>query len=310
MVSLRSSLTIDLYYCLVYVTLYFCFHSTLTSNKILNKRDILRSEIARVYDCNFYQHSVHNNTLFTENILWGKKFHVIFLILSNLHWFVVLTILHLLCFNTILRKSIPNPKIYGNPGHFKRLGTSCSQWYLIFYNEKMKAKSSSLSFKWRTPSAYRRKGGGKKISRAMKNQDREIVLSTLSVASWGAHTQGSPQGTLQQEPHVKIKIFFGETLTISWKMPTFLEYFRPFSCTQVLTCSQLHLASLTSTAQQRTKMVGKSLDVLTKRVLIEKHISGIMNENTGGPQPPLCRRPCVGPTFRSIGRILKANCFS
>jgi len=44
--------------------------------------------------------------------------------------------------------------------------------------------------------------------------------------------------TLHQEPHVKMKTFFGDILTIFWKMPTFLEHFRPFSCTQTPTCPQ------------------------------------------------------------------------
>jgi len=35
--------------------------------------------------------------------------------------------------------------------------------------------------------------------------------------------------------------------------------------------------------QQRTKVVGESWDLFTKRVLVEKHISGIMYENPGGP---------------------------
>jgi len=39
-------------------------------------------------------------------------------------------------------------------------------------------------------------------------------------------------------------------------------------------------------------MVGENWVVFTKRVLVEKHISGIMYENLGGHGPlPLRRRP-------------------
>jgi len=41
-------------------------------------------------------------------------------------------------------------------------------------------------------------------------------------------------------------------------------------------------------------MVGESWGVFTKRVLVEKHISGIMCENPGGRHGPPCllyRRP-------------------
>jgi len=34
-------------------------------------------------------------------------------------------------------------------------------------------------------------------------------------------------------------------------------------------------------------MVGESKKVFTKRVLVEKHISGIMRKNPGRPRPPL-----------------------
>jgi len=44
------------------------------------------------------------------------------------------------------------------------------------------------------------------------------------------YAQGSPQGTLHQEPRVKTEdLFFGET-PIFEKMPTFSENFRPFLC--------------------------------------------------------------------------------
>jgi len=45
----------------------------------------------------------------------------------------------------------------------------------------------------------------------------------------------------------------------------------------------------TGAAQQRTKTVGKSWDVFTKQVFVEKHISGIMYENPRGPRSPCSR---------------------
>jgi len=42
-------------------------------------------------------------------------------------------------------------------------------------------------------------------------------------------------------------------------------------------------------------MVGESWDVFKMRVLVEKHINGIMFKNSRGPRFPctLCRRPCL-----------------
>jgi len=83
-------------------------------------------------------------------------------------------------------------------------------------------------------------------------------------------------------------------------MPTLLENFRSFSCTQVSTWLQSSLPlNVNQPAQQRTRMmVGESLAVFTKRVLVEKHISGIMYERrktyTACPSPLAeCRCPCV-----------------
>jgi len=45
-------------------------------------------------------------------------------------------------------------------------------------------------------------------------------------------------------------------------------------------------ASLRQPAQQRITIVGGSWDVFKKRMLVEKHIIGIMFKNTGGHGPP------------------------
>jgi len=67
-------------------------------------------------------------------------------------------------------------------------------------------------------------------------------------------------------------------------MPTFSENFRPFRAKNFV--SGPHLALITTAswcqlAQQRTTMVGEK-GCFTKRVLGEKHISGIMRKNPGG----------------------------
>jgi len=56
---------------------------------------------------------------------------------------------------------------------------------------------------------------------------------------------------LHQEPRVRMEtFFFGEIPTIFVKMPTFLEKFRPFSCTPVSICLQSSLPlNVNSTAK-------------------------------------------------------------
>jgi len=51
-------------------------------------------------------------------------------------------------------------------------------------------------------------------------------------------------------------------------------------------------------------MVGESWDVFTKRVLVEKHISGIMYMKTRGARSPLCRRRAYN-FVNSVYRVRK-----
>jgi len=92
-----------------------------------------------------------------------------------------------------------------------------------------------------------------------------------------------PKETLNQEPCVKIKDLFSY----------FLENFKPLSCEKKFvhrsSLGLNHSCLLTSTSAAKNYDGWlKSKNVFTNRVLVEKHISGIMCENSGGHGPPPC----------------------
>jgi len=134
-----------------------------------------------------------------------------------------------------------------------------------------------------------------------KNQDREIAPISLPLlisgelgAQW-SYTQAHLRRTLHQEPRVKLKTFFWET-PISVKVLIFLENFRPFSCKKnFISRSPLslnHPCLLTSTNKE-LRWLMRVMNVLTEWLLVEKHISGIMCENSCKKiLALLCLHPC------------------
>jgi len=144
------------------------------------------------------------------------------------------------------------------------------------------------------------KGVGRKISRRegakenprARNSTNNISLPVLYHQWWlRGRTEHIPRamdhfkGTLRQEPRVKMKSFFWRNThhfrENAYLFEKILGYFRVLR--PPLVFNQICL--LTSATQQRTKMVGGSWDVFTKRVLVEKHINGIMYKNPGGHNP-------------------------
>jgi len=93
-----------------------------------------------------------------------------------------------------------------------------------------------------------------------KIQDQYIALIRLTLLFQGwfkERTRHIPRdhlkGTLHQEPREKrLPFCFGETPSLFGKIPTFLENFRSFSCTQVPTCPQSPLPiNVNSTAKNQ-----------------------------------------------------------
>jgi len=72
------------------------------------------------------------------------------------------------------------------------------------------------------------------------------------------------------------------------KMFIFLENFRPFFRVLRPRLGLNHPYLLTSTSTAKNYDDGESWDVFTKRLLVEKHISGIMYENPIGGHGPPC----------------------
>jgi len=129
----------------------------------------------------------------------------------------------------------------------------------------------------------------------LTSKSREMALkSSLYFNSGGlGRALGKHPGLTSKEPlHQEPRVNFWRKTSIFQKMPTFLENFRPSSWTQVHTCLN-HPCLLTSTAQQRTKIVGifSQSECLLKKMLRVSCLKIVGGGN--GPTCPLCRRLCL-----------------